>query len=272
MRYFVRLSYLGTDFHGSQRQPNGISVQEVMEQAFSTILRCPVSLVFAGRTDAGVHAREMFAHFETGLPVPDGLAARLNSLLPSSVAVSGLWPVPPDAHARFSAVARTYEYHIISSKNPFLEGRAARVAPGLDFGAMNAAASLLLGRHDFASFCRAHTDVKTTFCTVTRAGWEVGPDGDTAVFTVTADRFLRNMVRALVGTLFEVGRGKLSQEGFAQVMEARNRCVAGQSVPACGLYLVRIAYPFPLADGFTSIVPAVSGVSAVPEMSAGGLE
>lgn len=253
MRYFVRFSYKGTDFHGSQTQPNGITVQEVMEKAFSTILRGPTVLTFAGRTDAGVHAREMWAHFD----LPDykdtvdftGLIRRLNSLLPSSISIFEMVPVTDEAHARFSARARTYEYHITTEKDPFFCGLAARVAPGLDFEAMNEAAKVLLGRHDFASFCRVHTDVKTTFCTVTRAEWTPSPSPwggsgmGLAVFTITADRFLRNMVRAVVGTLFMVGRHQISVEQFAEIIAAKNRCAAGQSAPAEGLYLTRVEYP-----------------------------
>ncbi len=239
MRYFVEFAYNGNAFHGSQRQPNGITVQEVLEDAFSTVLRQPVALTFAGRTDAGVHAEQMFAHFEgEGLQVADGLWERLNSLLPQDIAVRGIFPVPDDAHARFSATERTYEYRITTAKDPFRQNLVTQVAPGLDFEAMNNAAQLLLGKHDFASFCKVHTDVKTTFCTITRAEWKDN------IFTISADRFLRNMVRAVVGTLFEVGRGKMSIDHFREVIEAHNRCAAGQSAPPQGLYLTRILYPF----------------------------
>lgn len=249
MRYFVRFSYVGTEFHGSQVQPNGVTVQEVMENAFATLLRQPVSLTFAGRTDAGVHASEMWAHWDwsldethSSLPALSKLIARLNSLLPLSIAVQQIFPVREDAHARYSATERTYCYHITTRKDPFAAGRVARVAPGLDFGAMNEAAQLLLGKHDFASFCKVHTDVKTTFCTVTRAVWEYAEEGQ-VVFTIVADRFLRNMVRAVVGTLLEVGRGRMTIGQFADVLAAKNRSAAGQSAPAEGLYLVRVAYP-----------------------------
>ena len=251
MRYFVRFSYVGTEFHGSQTQPNGVTVQEVMEKAFATLLRCPVSLTFAGRTDAGVHAREMWAHWDWNAeseelvrPIPPmtQLAERLNNLLPSSIAVQQIVPVCNDAHARYSATARQYEYHITSRKDPFAAGRATRVASNMDFTAMNEAAQLLLGRHDFASFCKVHTDVKTTFCTVRQAVWKPMED-EQAVFIIEADRFLRNMVRAIVGTLLEVGRSKMTIEQFRDVIAAKNRCAAGQSVPAQGLYLVRVVYP-----------------------------
>ena len=236
MRYFVELAYLGSDFHGSQTQPNGITVQEVLEEAFATILRTPVALTFAGRTDAGVHAERMFAHFDLAANLPANLVSRLNSLLPPAVAVYTIRPVQPDAHARFSALSRTYEYRILTGKDPFRYGRATRVAEGLDFEQMNLAAAKMLGKQDFASFCRVHTDVKTTFCTVTRAEWR------DSVFTITADRFLRNMVRAVVGTLFEVGRGKMTVADFENIIAQRNRCKAGQSAPAEGLYLVDIQY------------------------------
>lgn len=239
MRYFVDFAYNGAAFHGSQRQPNGVTVQEVLEDAFATILREPVALTFAGRTDAGVHAEHMVAHFDVKeLPVTvDGLRERLNSLLPATIAVWDIYPVSEELHARFSALSRTYEYRITMEKDPFRQDLVTRVAPGLDFEAMNNAAKELLGRQDFASFCKVHTDVKTTICTVSQAEWKDN------VFTITADRFLRNMVRAVVGTLFEVGRGRMSIEEFRGVIANKNRCSAGQSVPAAGLYLTSISYP-----------------------------
>lgn len=258
MRYFVRFSYKGTPFHGSQRQSSGaVTVQEVMEHAFSTILRRDVVLTFAGRTDAGVHAREMYAHFngpavppqQEGLTGDDwqyalnGVIMRLNGLLPDSIAVHTIMPVTDEAHARFSAISRTYEYHTIDHKDPFLVNLATPVRPGLDFDAMNRAAAHLLGRQDFMSFSRTHTDVKTTFCYISQAEWSVSEDGHHAVFTITANRFLRNMVRAIVGTLFDVGKGRLSEEDFIAVIADKNRCSAGESAPADGLYLTRVAYP-----------------------------
>ncbi len=248
MRYFVRFTYNGTSFHGSQTQPNGITVQEVMEKAFSTLLRGQVALTFAGRTDAGVHALEMYAHFDSSSFPFEGesregvFLPRLNSLLPPSIAVLDLFPVADDAHARFSARSRTYHYRITTRKDPFNLSLVTRVAPGLDYDGMNRAARHLLGKHDFASFCKVQTDVKTTFCTVSEAHWDMVSDTE-AVFVITADRFLRNMVRAVVGTLFEVGRHKMDEDAFCEVIERRNRCSAGQSVPPDGLYLVHIAYP-----------------------------
>ena len=246
MRYFLRFAYDGTAFHGSQRQPNGITVQQTMEQALAMIFREEVPLTFAGRTDAGVHAREMYAHFD----IPDDNSKllilnskfRLNGILPDSIAIFDIYPVTDDAHARFSATRRTYEYHIVDHKDPFLCQQATRVRPGLDFAAMNEAAQLLIGKQDFASFCRTNTDVKTTICDLTRAEWKELGNGH-AVFTIAADRFLRNMVRAVVGTLFEVGRGKMTKEQFAQVITQHNRCAAGDSAPAEGLFLTHIEYP-----------------------------
>lgn len=244
MRYFLRFAYDGTAFHGSQRQPNGVTVQETMEQALAMIFREPIPLTFAGRTDAGVHAREMYAHFDIGCQLPDAghICFRLNGILPDSIAIFDIFPVTDDAHARFSAVRRTYEYHIVNHKDPFLCQQATRVRPGLDFDAMNEAAQLLIGKQDFASFCRTNTDVKTTICDLTRAEWRELGNGH-AVFTIAADRFLRNMVRAVVGTLFEVGRGKMTKEQFAEVITQHNRCAAGDSAPAEGLFLVQIDYP-----------------------------
>lgn len=245
MRYFVNFTYNGTTFHGSQTQPNGITVQQVMEEAFTTILRQPVALTFAGRTDAGVHALSMVAHWDRIEPLPielTNLVARLNALLPDSIAVRSIYPVKDEAHARFSAVSRTYQYHIVEYKSPFDVNKATYVAPGLDFALMNQAAELLIGRHDFASFCKVHTDVKTTYCTVSQAEWTI-PDKGHAIFIITADRFLRNMVRAVVGTLMEVGRHKMTLSQWQNVIVSLNRCQAGQSAPPQGLFLTNITYP-----------------------------
>ena len=242
MRYFITFSYNGTDFHGSQSQPNGNTVQAEMEAAFATILRQPVPLIFAGRTDAGVHAEKMVAHFDVEKAVPDNFGARLNNLLPLSIAISDLRPVRDDAHARFDATARTYRYRITTRKDPFLYITHTRVAPGLDFEAMNQAAALLLGKQDFASFCRVHTDVKTTICDVSEAKWVRESETEYS-FLITADRFLRNMVRAVVGTLFEVGRGHMPPEAMTDVINAHHRSSAGHSAPAEGLSLVEIIYP-----------------------------
>ena len=242
MRYFITFSYRGTDFHGSQTQPNGNTVQAEMEAAFATILREPVALTFAGRTDAGVHAEKMVAHFDVAESLPSNFGGRLNNLLPDAIAVSDIQRVTDEAHARFDATARTYRYRITTRKDPFIYINHTRVAAGLDFEAMNKAAQLLLGQQDFAAFCRTHTDVKTTVCNVREAQW-VQENGTEACFVITADRFLRNLVRAVVGTLFEVGRGKMTEAQFAEVIASHDRCRAGHSAPAEGLSLVEIIYP-----------------------------
>lgn len=246
MRYFIRFAYDGTNFHGSQSQPNGVTVQETMEQTLALIFRESVPLTFAGRTDAGVHAREMYAHFDLPLGVDTSiihnLAFRLNGILPDTIAIYDILPVIDEAHARFSATRRTYEYHVIDHKDPFLLPYATRLRTPLNYAAMNEAALYLIGRQDFASFCRTHTDVKTTICNLTQAQWREVGDGH-AIFTIAADRFLRNMVRAVVGTLFLVGQGKMNKEQFAQVINQHQRSAAGDSAPAQGLYLTRIDYP-----------------------------
>lgn len=245
MRFFIRFAYDGTAFHGSQRQPNGVTVQETMEQALAMIFREDMPLTFAGRTDAGVHAREMYAHFDINdnqSSIVNNLKFRLNGILPDSIAIYDILRVTDDAHARFSAKRRTYEYHVIDHKDPFLLPYATRLRTPIDFVAMNEAARHLIGRQDFASFCRTHTDVKTTICDLTQAEWKELGNGH-AVFTISADRFLRNMVRAVVGTLFQVGIGKITKEQFAEVIAQHNRCSAGDSAPAQGLYLTHIEYP-----------------------------
>lgn len=241
MRYFITFAYDGTGFHGSQIQPNGDTVQSELEAAFATIVREPVSLTFAGRTDAGVHAQKMVAHFDYPA-LPSNLIGRLNALLPASIAVSEIRPVIIDAHARFDAILRTYYYRITTRKDPFTHMFRTRVGGyPYDFEAMNRAAELLLGEQDFASFCRAHTDSRTTICHVHEAQWIQESETD-AYFVITANRFLRNMVRAVVGTLFEVGRGRMTEEQFKEIINSHNRCKAGHSAPAEGLALVDIKY------------------------------
>jgi len=242
-RFFIYFSYKGTAYHGWQIQPNGISVQEVLTKALFTILRTEIEVVGAGRTDTGVHAKLMVAHFdlEKELPSEFDLAAKLNSFLPNDIAIFKIVEVQPNAHARFDAISRRYEYHIITRKNVFKNEQVARESFQLDFEAMNAAASALKEYRDFTSFSKLHTDAKTNFCTITHAEWT--QQDDEWVFTIQADRFLRNMVRAIVGTLFEVGRHKMTIDEFRTVIEVKNRCKAGTSVPAHGLYLVDIQYP-----------------------------
>jgi len=242
-RFFIYFSYKGAAYHGWQIQPNGVSVQEVLTRALCTVLRTELEVVGAGRTDAGVHAKLMVAHFDLEIDLPAGfdLVAKLNCFLPGDIAVLKIVEVKPEAHARFDAISRRYEYHIVTHKDVFKTELTARESIKLDFEKMNAAAKTLLEYRDFTSFSKLHTDVKTNNCVVSYAEWT--KQGDEWVFTIEADRFLRNMVRAIVGTLFEVGRQKMSLEEFRTVIELKNRCKAGTSVPARGLYLVEIKYP-----------------------------
>lgn len=241
MRFFITLSYDGTRYHGWQIQPNGDSIQQRLQDALSLLLRHPVEVVGAGRTDAGVHARMMVAHFEVEEEVVQDLPYRLNKLLPQDIAVQGVVPVAADMHARFSATERTYHYFIHTSKEPFLVGYSWQVPFPLDFGKMNEAARVLLEYRDFTSFSKLHTDVKTNLCDIREAYWEEVAKGQWR-FTITANRFLRGMVRAVVGTLLEVGRGRMSIEDVRRIIEAKDRCRAGESVPAKGLFLTSIKY------------------------------
>lgn len=242
-RYFIYFSYNGAAYCGWQMQPNGVSVQETLTKALSTILRREVELTAAGRTDAGVHARMMTAHFdlETELPTDINVASKLNSLLPNDISVEKIVEVSPDLHARFDAVSRRYEYHVSLKKDVFNSHLSMRIFHPLDFERMNCAAETLFEYTDFTSFSKLHTDVKTNNCRIMHARW-TQTDEAHWVFTIEADRFLRNMVRAIVGTLLEVGRGKMSVDEFRQVIEAKDRCKAGTSVPAQGLFLVNVEY------------------------------
>ena len=242
MRYFIYLAYDGTNYHGWQIQPNGMSVQEALMRALSTFLRKKIEVVGAGRTDAGVHARLMVAHFDFEKEL-DGeqITDKLNRLLPPDIAVYGVKRVRDDAHARFDATYRTYKYYVTTRKEPFNRQYAWRLFSEPDFGKMNEAAHTLFDYTDFTSFSKLHTDVKTNNCKVMHAEWTQVSETEW-VFTIQADRFLRNMVRAVVGTLIEVGRGKLSIDGFRQVIE-KDRCSAGSSVPGHALFLVDVGYP-----------------------------
>ncbi len=241
MRFFIYFSYDGTRYHGWQIQPNGISVQEVLQDALSTLLRQKTEVVGAGRTDAGVHARSMVAHFDFGEVDCTQLTYKLNKILPPDIAVDRVEPVADDMHARFSATSRTYHYYIHARKSPFLNAYSVQVYGQLDFQRMNEAAAVLPEYRDFTSFSKVNTDTKTNDCTITKALWEEVEPGQWR-FTITANRFLRNMVRAIVGTLIEVGRGRLSVEGFRRVIEQKNRCRAGESVPGKALFLVDVTY------------------------------
>lgn len=241
-RYFVFLSYDGTAYHGWQVQPNGNSVQEELQRALSILLRQPIEVVGAGRTDAGVHAAMMVAHFDTDLtPDTTQLTYRLNRILPRDIAIQKTVPVNQDMHARFSALSRTYHYYIHTHKSPFVRNFSCPIHYQLDFDLMNEAGRILTTYDDFAAFCKSHTDVKTTICHVTEARWEQVGEGRYR-FVITANRFLRNMVRAVVGTLIDVGRGRISLDEFRSVIEGKSRTAAGESMPACALFLQNIEY------------------------------
>lgn len=242
MRYFLDISYNGTNFHGWQHQDNANSVQDEIENALQTIFRTKTPIMGAGRTDAGVHARQMYAHFDVEGPLDHKLVQhKLNGILPENVAVNNVLSVIEDAHARFHATERAYEYLITTVKDPFLKDQAYQFTRDLDVDTMNACAQKLIGKMDFSSFCKSNTDVHTYDCDVRSAHWEA--DGHLLRFTIKADRFLRNMVRAITGTLIECGQGKMNLAGFEDVINARDRSAAGYSVPACGLYLTEITYP-----------------------------
>ncbi|RYG42911.1 MAG: tRNA pseudouridine(38-40) synthase TruA [Chitinophagaceae bacterium] len=242
MRYFIEFSYNGTNYLGWQAQlDTPKTVQQTLQNAMSTLLRAPLEVVGAGRTDTGVHARKMFAHFEhDALPEIKKLVYRLNSFLPKDIAVHDIFPVAADAHARFGARSRTYEYHIHTKKNVFLENLSWYYFREIDVEKMNQAAQILFEYNDFECFSKSNTDVKTFICKITHANW-VKAD-DRLVFTISADRFLRNMVRAIVGTLIEIGLGKIDADGLRRIIEAKDRSLAGFSAPARGLYLVDVGY------------------------------
>ena len=251
-RYFITLSYDGTAYHGWQIQPNGISVQEVLEHALSTILRESIAITGAGRTDAGVHGRMMVAHFDTELSFDCAqLVYKVNRLLPRDVSVSRIEPVSEDLHARFSATSRTYHYYVHTGKQPFSRQYSCMLHYSLDFDKMNEAAAYLIGEKDFKCFCKAGADVKTTICNLTEARWIPTNDefalttDDTVTnwcFVITANRFLRNMVRAVVGTLVEVGRGRLSLDEFKKIVDGGTRSDAGESMPGNALFLWEVMY------------------------------
>lgn len=242
----MQLAYRGAPFHGWQRQPGDVSVQSTIEDALQTVLRMPVPVTGAGRTDAGVNARQMYAH----LDLPEGFDPRgggflrgLNSLVGRDIAIHDFIPVAPDAHARFDAVERTYRYFVHTRKSPFTGDMSWYAPGGLDFEAMNAAAALLPGRRDFTSFSKLHTDVKTNICDLRAAAWH-RIDADRWYFEITADRFLRNMVRAVVGTLVDVGRGKMAPAAVLDIIGRKDRCAAGTSMPGEPLFLWEVKYPY----------------------------
>lgn len=243
MRYFIFLEFDGSAYSGWQIQPHSPSVQQTLEEALALFLREKVSVTGAGRTDAGVHAAEMVAHFDLETPQDCAwMQNKLNGILPPDIAVHRILPVKPDAHARFDATARTYKYYVTLNKSAFHREYSWYLVNEPDFELMNQAAELLLETVDFTSFSKLHTDTKTNDCKVTEARWSQ-MDDDRWVFTITADRFLRNMVRAIVGTLMEVGRHRLTVDGFRQIVDSKDRCSAGDSAPAQGLFLHKIVYP-----------------------------
>ena len=259
-RYFIYLGFDGTNYHGWQIQPNGISVQECLQKGLSTLLRTETEVVGAGRTDAGVHARRMVAHFDyEGTVDVQDLAYKLNRILPRDIAVYEVRAVDNDLHARFSATSRTYHYYIHQQKDPFLRHYSCELRYPLDFEAMNEAASHLLQVEDFGAFCKSGSDVKTTLCNVTEAKWEapsnlplegeaISPLAPCSLplgpwcFVITANRFLRNMVRAVVGTLIEVGRHRMTLDEFDAVIRTGKRTEAGESMPGHALFLWNVAY------------------------------
>ena len=242
-RYFIYLAYDGTAYHGWQIQPNGASVQQCLMHALATLLRREVEVTGAGRTDAGVHASLMVAHFDSDETLDTTfITDKLNRLLPPDISVYHIRAVKPDAHARFDATARTYKYYVTTAKFPFNRQYRYRLFQAPDFERMNEAALALFNYTDFTSFSKLHTDVKTNNCRIMHAAW-TQVDDVTWVFTIQADRFLRNMVRAVVGTLLEVGRGKLTVDGFRRIIEEKDRCKAGTSVPGNALFLVDVTYP-----------------------------
>lgn len=273
----MKIAYRGTDFHGWQRQPNATTVQEVLEKGLATLLRTPTPIVGSGRTDAGVHATAQWAHLDTEQPLDAAFIRQLNGWLPDSIAVLDLCAVSPEfgpnshptttdailepaPHARYGAQSRAYEYHFVGGKDPFRVGRAWWVKPAPDWSRMQEAAQRLFDYRDFASFCKAHGNNKTTLCEIRSVDLTPTPNG--WVFEIRANRFLRGMVRAIVGTLVDIGHGKLSCDDFSRIIEARDRAAASAAAPPDGLYLVDVAYPPGL---LTSILPvAVAATPAGP--------
>jgi tRNA pseudouridine38-40 synthase len=243
-RYFIFISYKGTSYHGWQIQPNSVTVQQILEEAVSVVLNEKISTIGAGRTDTGVHATFFCAHFEsisTDLTESWNLVFRLNQYLPSDISVSSIKKVVPDANARYSAVSRTYKYYISKVKDPFFDNSSWYLHGKIDITEMNRACEILLHNSDFTSFSRLHSGAKTNICKIYYAVWEEADNR--LIFTVKADRFLRNMVRAIVGTMVDIGFRKMDLREFEEIISAKDRCKAGKSAPAKGLFLVDIEYP-----------------------------
>ncbi len=269
-RYFIHLAYNGACYNGWQTQPELPTVQLTLEKALSTLLRAPIAVVGCGRTDTGVHASDFYAHFDAeGAVDCSQLVFKLNNLLPPDIAIYDIFPVADNAHARYDATARTYQYHVSDRRLPFRQGQYCRIYYRPDIALMNEAARVLMEYEDFTSFAKLHTQVKTNICHVTEARWDfvsvksyelrVKSEAAAAqklithnseliteyewVFTIRSNRFLRNMVRSVTGTLLDVGRGKLSIDGLREIIEKKDRCAAGVSMPACGLFLTKVEYP-----------------------------
>ena len=243
MRYFIKLAYNGTHYHGWQIQPNVASVQETMNKAFSVILNSEISLMGAGRTDTGVHAKEMYAHFDLEKPFDiSNTIHKLNSFLPKDIVIYDIFAVADDAHTRFDANKRTYEYHINTFKDAFLQEQSWYFHQKLDIDLMNEAAKILLKHTDFQCFSKVNTDVNTFDCTIFEAHWN--KENGKLIFTISANRFLRNMVRSIVGTLINIGLRKITLQDFESIIKSKNRDKAGFSVPAHGLYLTKIEYDY----------------------------
>ena len=271
-RYFIHLAYNGACYNGWQTQPELPTVQLTLEKALSTLLRTPIAVVGCGRTDTGVHASDFYAHFDAeGAVDCNQLVFKLNNLLPPDIAIFDIFPVADNAHARFDATARTYQYHVSDRRLPFRQGQYCRIYFKPDIALMNEAARVLMEYEDFTSFAKLHTQVKTNICHLSEARWDFVPvksyelrvkseadaDADEKlrtqnselitdyewVFTIRSNRFLRNMVRSVTGTLLDVGRGKLTIDGMREIIEKKDRCAAGVSMPACGLFLTKVEYP-----------------------------
>jgi tRNA pseudouridine38-40 synthase len=241
LRYFIELSYHGKNYHGWQIQPDVISVQQKVNNALSIMLQQEISVVGAGRTDTGVHASQMFAHFDVAQEIVGNVVFKLNSILPEDIVVYKVFLVANDKHARFDALSRSYAYKICLGRNPFLLDFTWQIhSQKFNIDLMNEAAQLLLAYKDFESFSKVKTEVHTFNCDITKAVWI--ENGDELIFYISANRFLRNMVRAIVGTLIEVGSGKKTVKDFREIIESKNRSKAGLSVPAKGLFLTAIKY------------------------------
>lgn len=242
MRFFIEMAYDGTEFHGWQKQPNAITVQETLEDCFAKVFQQKIAVTGAGRTDAGVHAKQMIAHFDIEVDFDrEHLIYKLNRMLPKSVVIYKIYPVQPEAHARFDAVSREYKYYVTLRKNPFIKDFSCYIPQKLDVDLMNEACEILKKYHDFECFSKVKTDVNNFNCDIEKAVWV--QKEDQLIFTIVANRFLRNMVRSIVGTMLELGMGKRNLKNFEEVIQSKNRSKAGKSIEAKALFLYKIKYP-----------------------------